>query len=91
MKNLIAIALEFVVNRPTTFFEAASPMSMKRVIYPLFVIILSLLYTIIIYLRKMHLTTSSSDLSDVKTLSHDKLCGASGQYSVLEYFFPICH
>ena len=55
----------FVVNRSATFCEAVSSLLMKRVINH---IILSLLYTIIICLIKMHRTTSSSDLCDVENI-----------------------
>ena len=65
MKTKNLIALLFVVNRSATFREAVSPMSMKPVINQ---IILSLLYTIIIYLIKMHRTTSRSDLCDVENI-----------------------
>ena len=65
-KNLIhVIALLFVVNRSATFCEADSSMLMRRVIKQ---IILSLLYTIMIYLIKMHRTTSSSDVCDVENM-----------------------
>ena len=43
-----SLALMFVVNRQGTLWDVTSPMSMKRVIYQLLVILLSPLYIIII-------------------------------------------
>ena len=63
-KNLILCCL-LIVNRSATFCEAVLSELMKRDINQ---IILSLLYTIIISLIKMHRTTSSSDLCDVENI-----------------------
>ena len=67
-RKISLLALLFVDNvdyRSAIFCEAISPMSMKRVINH---IIMSLLYTIIICLIKMHRTTGSSDVCDVENI-----------------------
>ena len=64
-RKISLLALLFVVNRSAIFCKAVLPMSMKRVINQN---ILSLLYTIIFFLIKMHQTTSSSDVCDVENI-----------------------
>ena len=63
-------------------------MSIKRVIYQLYMIILSPLHTIIIFVRKMHPATSSSDVSDMmfdNIIAVMTLCGADIMFNLVHF------